>query len=111
MQIPSTRFGTLEVRDDALLQFPDGLIGLPGTGWALIARREGSPFMWLHSTEHAELALPVTNPWLFFPEYEVKVSDADAQRLELAGAEDAFILCVVRATASPGDTTINLASP
>ena len=31
MQIESTRFGTLEVRDDAVLTFPDGLIGLPGT--------------------------------------------------------------------------------
>ncbi len=30
MQIESTRFGTLEVRDDTVLTFPDGLIGLPG---------------------------------------------------------------------------------
>ncbi len=111
MEIPSTRFGMLEVRDDALLEFPDGLIGLPGSGWALIARREGSPFLWLHSTEFADLALPVANPWQFFPDYEVKISDADATRLGLEGAEDAYILCVVRASTSPGDTTINLASP
>ena len=35
MQIESTRFGMLEVRDDTVLTFPDGLIGLPGTRYAL----------------------------------------------------------------------------
>ena len=31
MLIESTRFGRLDVRDDTVLAFPDGLIGLPGT--------------------------------------------------------------------------------
>ena len=111
MHISSTRFGEIEVRDDALLEFPDGLIGLPGSGYALIARNPASPFLWLHSTEHADVAVPVTSPWLFFPEYEVKVSDADAARIGLASADQASILCVVRATPVPAETTINLVSP
>jgi flagellar assembly factor FliW len=111
MHISSTRFGDVEVRDDALLEFPDGLIGLPGTGYALIARSPTSPFLWLHSTEHPHVAVPVTSPWLFFPEYEVKVSDADAARIGLDSADQASILCVVRATPVPAETTINLVSP
>jgi flagellar assembly factor FliW len=111
MHISSTRFGDVEVRDDALLDFPDGLIGLPGSGYALIARSTASPFLWLHSTEHPDVAVPVTSPWLFFPEYEVKVSDADAARIGLESADQASILCVVRATPVPAETTINLVSP
>ena len=64
--IGSTRFGEVEVRDDAVLEFPDGLIGLPGTRYALLGDAPDSPFFWLHSVDHADVAVPVTNPWLFF---------------------------------------------
>jgi flagellar assembly factor FliW len=111
MMIHSTRFGTFEVGDDAVLTFPDGVPGLPGEQYVLVARDENSPFYWLHSVEHEDVALPVTNPWLFFPEYDVRVPDEDARRVALAAPENAQILCVVRATEKLEDFTINLAGP
>jgi flagellar assembly factor FliW len=111
MHIQSTRFGEIEIRDDAVLVFADGLIGLPGTQYALIAESEDSPFYWLHSLEHPEIALPVTSPWLFFPEYEVKVSDEDVDSLELESPDQAEVFSVVRATEDLEDFTANLAAP
>lgn len=111
MQIGSTRFGEVEVREDAILHFSDGLIGLPGTRYALLAAAPDSPFSWLHSVEHPDVAVPVTVPWLFFGDYEVRVPDEDAARLELASPGDADILCVVRATEQLADVTANLAAP
>jgi flagellar assembly factor FliW len=111
MVIDSTRFGTFEVGDDAVLTFPDGVPGLPGERYALVARDANSPFYWLHSVEHANIALPVTNPWTFFPDYEVRVPDADALRVQLDAPEHAEILCVVRATEALEDFTVNLAGP
>jgi flagellar assembly factor FliW len=111
MQIQSTRFGAIEIRDDAVLTFPEGLPGLPGERWALVAKDEDSPFFWLHSIDHADVALPVTSPWLFFSDYEVRVPEDDAKRLELTEAGDAYIVCVVRATAELADFSINLAGP
>jgi flagellar assembly factor FliW len=111
MLIQSTRFGTFEVGDDAVLTFPDGVPGLPGEQYVLVARDENSPFYWLHSVEHENVALPVTNPWLFFPEYDVRVPDDDARRVELEAPENVQILCVVRATERLEDFTINLAGP
>jgi flagellar assembly factor FliW len=111
MLIQSTRFGTFEVGDDAVLTFPDGVPGLPGEQYVLVARDENSPFYWLHSVEHANVALPVTNPWLFFPEYDVRVPDDDARRVELDAPEHAQILCVVRASEQLEDFTVNLAGP
>jgi flagellar assembly factor FliW len=57
------------------------------------------------------VALPVTTPWLFFSNYEVRVPDEDARRLELNRPEDAHILCVVRASEELSEFTINLAGP
>ena len=54
-----------------MLEFPDGLIGLAGTRYALLGD-EDSPFFWLHSVDDPTLAVPVTNPWLFFDSYEVE---------------------------------------
>ena len=58
MYIDSTRFGRFEVEDDLLLTFPDGLIGLPGTRYVLVAQSATAPFYWLHSVDHAEVAVP-----------------------------------------------------
>jgi flagellar assembly factor FliW len=111
MKIESSRFGAIEVRDEDVIILPQGLIGLGGTKFALIAQSEGSPFLWLHSVEDGGLALPVTNPWLFFSDYEMKLSDEDVEQLELDGPEQVDIFCVVRAAEELVDFTINLLSP
>jgi flagellar assembly factor FliW len=111
MHIQSTRFGEIEVGDESLLTFPEGLIGLPGTRYALVAITDETPFMWLHSVDHPDVALPVTTPWLFFSGYEVRVPEEDARLLELASPADADIFCVVRAAEKLEGFTINLAGP
>jgi len=111
MQIASTRFGTIEIRDDAVLEFPEGLPGLRGERWAFVAGGDDSPFFWLHSVEHPDVAVPVTSPWLFISDYEVRVSEDEARRLDLNDPSDAYIVCVVRATENIADFTINLAGP
>ena len=111
MDIESTRFGTFQVLDDLVLTFPDGLIGLPGERYVLVAKDESSPFYWLHSADHADVAVPVTNPWLFFSDYEVRVADEDANALELAAPGEADIFCVVRAASGLEEFTVNLAAP
>jgi len=111
MQIDSTRFGVVEVREEAILTFPDGLPGLPGERWALLAQSEDSPFYWLHSVEDGDLALPVTNPWIFFSDYEARVSDEDAAEIGIEAPEEATIFCVVRAAERPEDFTANLLAP
>src|SRR4249919_3329238 len=111
MLLESTRFGEIEVDDRDLLVLPDGLIGLTGTSYTLIATSDESPFRWLHSTEDPELAVPVSSPWSFFSDYEVRVPDDDVASLGLDDASGAEILCVVKASETLEDFTINLAAP
>lgn len=111
MKIHSTRFGLIEIRDDAVLNFPEGLIGIPGTRYALIAGAEDSAFYWLHSVEDPDIGLPVTTPWLFFPDYEVRITDEDSRRLDLERPEQADILVIVSAAQELADFTTNLVAP
>jgi len=110
-QFPSTRFETLEVTESAIIDFPAGLIGLPGRRWALVPAGGESPFRWLHSLEDADLALPVAAPWTFFPDFAVELSDADS---ELVGSDDpdaVEVLVTVRATTELSGFSANLRAP
>ena len=109
--IESTRFGAVEVLDEAVLEFPTGLIGLGGTRYTLIAREESAPFLWLHSLDDPSLAIPVTNPWYFFPSYEVEVSDSEAQRIGITDPAQADVYVTVRSGEAIEDFRANLRAP
>jgi len=107
----STRFGRLEVPSDAVIEFPNGLIGLGGSRWALLARSEDSAFIWLHSVDDPELAVPVTNPWRFFADFEVEISDDEAARIGVTDADQTSVYVTVRAAESLEDFVANLRAP
>ena len=109
--IDSTRFGTLEISDEAVVDFPNGLIGLGGTRYTLLVREESAPFLWLHSIDDPSLALPVTNPGLFFPDYEPEIDDETVARLDLGSADDALLLVIVTVAKPIEASTANLLGP
>ena len=97
--LQSSRFGQLELPEEAILEFPNGLIGLGGSRYALLARADEALFAWLHSIDDPDLALPVTNPWQFFSDYAVDLSDADVERTGIVDPSDASVYVTVRAGA------------
>jgi flagellar assembly factor FliW len=108
LTVESTRFGTLEIDADAVIEFPAGLIGLDGTRYALVSTDPEGAFHWLHSVEHDSLALPVTNPWLFFGDFVVDLSDADTDRV---ASDSPDVWVTVRTGSEPGDFSANLRAP
>ena len=109
--IESTRFGALDIPDEAVIEFPNGLIGLGGARYTLIAREESAPFLWLHSVDDPSLAVPVTNPWHFFADFEVEISDSEAARIGVEDPAEAEVLVTVRAGESLDDFRANLRAP
>jgi flagellar assembly factor FliW len=79
--VESSRFGTVDVPAEAVIEFPAGLIGLGGRRFALVAGDDQGAFRWLQSLDDGALALPVTDPWTFFADYEVQLSDDDTARV------------------------------
>jgi len=106
--VESSRFGTLEIEEGAIIEFPAGLIGLGGRRWAVVSKDPNGPFAWLHSLEDPALALPITNPWGFFADYEVELSDADSDRVD---AGDVTVWVTVRAGSELADFSANLRAP
>jgi flagellar assembly factor FliW len=111
LTVESTRFGTLEIDDPEPIRFPAGLIGLGGRDFVLLHHDPDSAFSWLQSLDDPALALPVTNPWAFFAEYAVELSDADEQRIGITDPADAQVYVTVRAAEALEDFTANLRAP
>jgi flagellar assembly factor FliW len=109
--IDSTRFGVIEIPDEGVLEFPNGLIGLAGTRYALVAKEEDSAFVWLHSVDDPSLALAVTNPFQFFPTFEVLLSDSEAQRIGITSADQADVFVTVRTAPELENFRCNLRAP
>jgi flagellar assembly factor FliW len=109
--VTSSRFGELEVPGEALIDFPGGMIGVGGSRFALLTREENGAFKWLQETAQQDLALPVTDPFVFFPDYEVVLSDAEAERIGITDPAAADVLVVVRADEDPGQVSANLLAP
>jgi len=110
LTIDSSRFGTLEIASEDVIEFPNGLIGLGGTTFTIVAADNGGAFSWLHSIDDPALALPVTNPWHFFSDYEVDLSD-EASAPITADAADVAVFVTVRAGAELSDFYANLRAP
>jgi len=109
--LKSTRFGDVDLPAEAIVDFPNGLIGLRGTRYALLPHGDDGTFFWLHSMDDPDLALPVTKPWTFFPEYEVELSDSEADRIGVSDPAQAEVFVTVRAAGATEDFTANLRAP
>ena len=100
MDIQSTRFGTLVVDDERVINFPHGLLGFPEhQRFALIQTGEENYFFWLQSVDEPNLAFVVADPSIFFKGYEVPLRDETRQDLQLGDEEGAervlqvFVIC------------------
>lgn len=109
--VESSRFGRVEIAPESIVEFPDGLIGLGGTRFALISAGSSSPFVWLQSLENPALALPVTNPHRFFSEFSVELNEGEAQRIGLDDGAPADVYVTVTASAEVAEFTANLKAP
>jgi flagellar assembly factor FliW len=107
----SSRFGTFEIAEDAVIEFPLGLIGLGGLRYALLDRNPGSGFLWLHSLEDPHLALPVVDPRRFFRPFALQLTAEDRERVGAPDVASAQVYVTVRTAPDPAEIVVNLRAP
>jgi flagellar assembly factor FliW len=110
MNISTTRFGRLTIREEDVLTFVDGLIGMEECRrWVLLADAQNAALGWLQSLDSAEVALAVVSPRRFVPAYQVRVTRRDIQPLGLADPSTAQVLVVI--SYADGTLALNLKAP
>ena len=112
MQIKSQRFGVVDLDDDALLNFPGGIIGFPRERTFALIPHIGSSFLaWLQSVNTPELAFPVVSAHYFGNSYpDIPVGPA-AHAVGIPGAEDDYAVLAVLCAPIGQPATVNLLAP
>jgi flagellar assembly factor FliW len=96
MEIETTRFGRISVDEERIITFPRGLLGFPDySRYALIQTGSENYFFWLQCLDEPGLAFVVTDPTIFFKDYEVSAKDetlADLGMTDLLTMQ-VFVIC------------------
>ena len=112
MLIETTRFGPVEIAEDSILSMPDGMLGLSGLRrYVLLEDRPNTPFKWLQSVENPAMAFIVINPVAVFPDYEIDLTDEQADSLDLKDPSEAIVLTTVTVSGEDSSVTTNLLGP
>lgn len=96
MDIQTSRFGLVNVEDERIITFAQGLLGFPEhSQFALLQTGTDNYFFWLQSVSDPNLAFVITDPTIFFRDYEIPLRDdvlADLT-LEDPAAAQTFVIC------------------
>lgn len=112
MIIETTRFGLIEISDDTIITFPQGLYGFEDFDkYCLIDRDSKSPFKWLQSVQEPALAVIVADPYLFFPDYEIEISGEDEKKLSANSPSDLAVFGIITVAKDAVEVTMNLLGP
>jgi flagellar assembly factor FliW len=96
MEVRTTRFGVIEIAEDRVITFPQGILGFPGlTRYCLLQPGDDACFFWLQSIDDANLAFVVTDPTFFEKDYSVPIRQEQMESLALDKLEDAQVFIIV----------------
>lgn len=112
MRLETPRFGLIEVPDDTIYTFPQGVPGFPTLHrYAILEAKGCEPFRWLQSIEQPVTAFLVTDPLQVCPEYRIEVTREEIGLIALNNLDTGFVLVILSVPADPNQMTANLRAP
>ena len=114
MKVSTSRFGTLDIPDNEIIQFSDGLYGFEKeTEFTLLPFNPNveSPMEWMQSLKSSHLAFVITDPYLYLQDYKLKLSEEDKKRVRLEDEEPFLTRAIVTIPENYLEMTVNLIAP
>ena len=112
MQIETTRFGTIDVKDESIVRIDEGMLEFENCKrYVLLEDRPGTAVKWMQSVDNPAVAFMVINPNEFFPEYEVELTDEQAEALDLKDPSESAMFTTITLTREESRATTNLVGP
>ncbi|HAF16781.1 MAG: flagellar assembly protein FliW [Syntrophomonadaceae bacterium] len=114
MQVNTTRFGTLEVAEENLLYFPEGMVGFSHLKkYFFVPVTNNDVFAWMQSQSDPDTAFLMVDPFIFFPDYDVQLNESVCASLQIKDREEVTLLTVVTIPPQEGvrGMTTNLLAP
>lgn len=112
MKIETTRFGTIDISEEEVFSFPEGLIGFAEhKNFIIYDYQPENPFKWLQASDNPGLAFIVVEPGEFMAEYKPKIPECELDFLGLKNVKDARFYATVIVPKDPKKMYANLLGP
>ena len=112
MQINTISLGILDVPEDKVLSFKEGLPGFPQIHrFAVLEMENLKPFQYLQSLDDPPITLFIINPFIVDPTYEFRLTDSDMEDVRSNNSTELAVYAVATIPEDPNKATLNLMAP
>jgi len=112
MEIDTLYFGSKHVNENEIVTFENGIPGfLEEKKFVLLPFTDDGMYQIMQSVQTKELAFVVTNPFLFFKDYEFELEDSTIEQLQINDKEDIIVFSILTIQDPFTETTANLQAP
>ncbi|MCD9022307.1 flagellar assembly protein FliW [Cohnella silvisoli] len=112
MIVNSVVLGDIEVDDNQVIRFENGMPGFEQLkAFVLVQLEPELPFSYLQSVEEAEVAFLLTDPFTFYPGYDIQLSEQVIEDLRIGDEKDVQVWSVVTMKEDIHSATMNLLAP
>ncbi|MHA6252365.1 flagellar assembly protein FliW [Oceanobacillus sp. CAU 1775] len=112
MNLETKYLGEVQIDEDKIIRFSKGLPGFPDeSSFIILDLPDNNAFQILQSVNTSSLAFVITNPYLFYTDYSLKLDDELLQQLEIEKQEEVAVYTIVTLKQPFSESTINLRAP
>jgi flagellar assembly factor FliW len=112
VKLKTELFGDLELSEDAVVVFPEGLIGFPQyIKFAIFELPDYQPFFGMQCIDDPQLSFVLVDPHIVTENYRVVLSDPDTAELGGTNIEQLAVYALVVLHSEPKNITANLQGP
>jgi flagellar assembly factor FliW len=112
MLIHTVNFGDLEVPEDKVVTFKEGLPGFPQMHkFVILELNELKPFRYLQALDDPPIALYIIDPFIVDPTYEFRLTDSDMEDINSTDSKELAVYAMATIPEDPGEATLNLMAP
>lgn len=112
IKISSPLTGEIVFGEDAIIRFPEGMLGLPlFKRYLLLDAPEIRPFLRLQCIDEPSISFLLIDPLLFDPGFRDYVAERDPDEIYLENSAECMLYAVCKVATDGSDATANLVAP
>lgn len=112
MIITTTRFGKVQIAQEDVINFPEGILGFNDLRrFVLLDDPNDEIFAWLQSCEVPDIAFPILEPEIFAAEYKPVLTKNDNELIRLEAGQSPRAFAIITIPEDPTLMTANLKAP
>ncbi len=112
MKLETTRFGSLEIDDQAVVTFTGPIIGFQDyRRFVVLPGPEDSGLQWLQSIDSGELAFIIMDPRAVVPDYAIKLGAHELAELAVDSVDQLDVYTLLVVPKNPEQVRTNLKAP